>query len=266
MRLIGRGVEKLALREMLESVRGGRSRALVLRGEPGVGKSALLGYAVAQAEDMQVVRMVAVESENPLGFAAVHRLLMPFLPALDRLPEPQRRALSVAIGLVSGPPADPFLVGLAALTLLSDAAEDRPVLCVIDDAQWLDGESNDLLGFVARRLLADRVGLLFAVREPAPSTPHPHALPELTIRGLPDAAAYALLTTSIAMPIDPGVAAHLVTETGGNPLAVVEAARELTADQLSGAVPLTEPLAVGPRLERSFLRRVRDLPPDTRAL
>ncbi|MGZ5418298.1 MAG: LuxR C-terminal-related transcriptional regulator [Nocardioides sp.] len=266
MRLIDRGVEKQALSEMLESVRGGRSRALVLRGEPGVGKSALLGYTVAHAEDMQVVRMVAVESENHLGFAAAHRLLMPFLPELHRLPEPQHRALSVAFGLVSGPPADPFLVGLAALTLLSDAAEVRPVLCVIDDAHWLDEESADLLGFVARRLLADRVGLLFAVREAADLEPHPQALPQLSIHGLPDQGAYELLATSVAQPIDPAVAAHIVTATGGNPLAVVEAARELTHDQLSGAVPLTEPLSVGRRLEESLLRRVRELPPDTQVL
>jgi DNA-binding CsgD family transcriptional regulator len=264
VQLIGRGAEKQALRQVLDSVRGGRSCALLLRGEPGVGKSALLGYAVTQARDMQVVRIQAVESESHLGFAAAHQLLMPFLPALGRLPEPQRQALGVAFGLVSGPPADPFLVGLAALTLLSDAAEVRPVLCVIDDAHWLDQESADLLRFVARRLLADRVGMLFAVREAPAIDPQP--LPELVVHGLPDQAAYALLKASIAQPIDPAVAAHLVTQTGGNPLAVVEAARELTPDQLTGAVPLTEPLAVGPRLEDAFLRRVRELPADTRAL
>jgi DNA-binding CsgD family transcriptional regulator len=266
VRLIDRGFEKQTLNEMLDSVRGGRSRALVLRGEPGVGKSALLGYAVALAEGMRVVRMVAVESENHLGFAAAHRLLMPFLPELDRLPEPQFRALSVAFGLVSGPPADPFLVGLAALTLLSDAAEVQPVLCVIDDAQWLDEESADLLGFVARRLLAERVGLLFAVRETVNLEQQPQALAQLSIYGLPSQAAYELLETSVAQPIDPAVAAQLVTETAGNPLAVVEAARELTPDQLSGAAPLPEPLSVGRRLQESFVRRVRELPPDTQAL
>jgi DNA-binding CsgD family transcriptional regulator len=266
VRLFDRGAEKQTLNEMLDSVRRGRSRALVLRGEPGVGKSALLAYSVAHAEDMQVVQMVAAESENHLGFAAAHRLLMPFLPASDQLPEPQRRALCVAFGLLSGPPADPFLVGLAALTLLSDAAEAEPVLCVVDDAQWLDQESAALLGFVARRLLADRVALLFAAREMAGSEPDPQALPELTVQGLPAQAAYALLDASIGQPIDPAVAAHLVAETGGNPLAVVEAARELTPDQLGGAVPLTEPLAVGHRLEEALLRRVRELPPDSQAL
>jgi DNA-binding CsgD family transcriptional regulator len=266
VRLIDRGAEKQALRQMLGDVREGRSRALVLRGEPGVGKSALLGYAVAHAEDMQVISMLAVESESHLGFAAAHRLLMPFLRSSDRLPEPQRRAVSVAFGLVSGPPADPFMVGLAALTLLSDAAEAQPVLCVIDDAHWVDDESSDLLRFVARRLLAERIGLLFAEREPAEVEPGPQALPQLAVHGLPHQAAYALLKASVSQPIDPAVAAHLVTQTGGNPLAVVEAARELDPNQLSGAVPLTEPLAVGHRLEESFLRRVRELHPDSQAL
>ena len=185
MRLIDRGAEKQALHEVLDSVRRGMSGALVLRGEPGVGKSALLGYAVEHAGDLQIVRTVAVESEKALGFAAVHQLLSPLLPGADRLPEPQRRALGVAFGLVSGPPADPFLVGLAALTLLADAAEERPVLCVVDDAQWLDDESADVLTFVARRLLADRVGMLFALRETAEPDPRLQALPGLRIAGLP---------------------------------------------------------------------------------
>ena len=136
-----RGAEKQALHEVVDSVRRGMSGALVLRGEPGVGKSALLGDVMEHAGDLQIVRTVAVESEMTLAFAAVHQLLSPLLPGTNRLPEPQRRALSVAFGLVSGPPADPFLVGLAVLTLLADAAEARPVLCLVDDAQWLDEES-----------------------------------------------------------------------------------------------------------------------------
>jgi DNA-binding CsgD family transcriptional regulator len=266
VRLIDRDVAKQALSGVLDSLRRGMSGALVLRGEPGVGKSVLLGYAVEHAEDMQVVRIVAVESEKTLGFAAVHQLLVPFLPAVDCLPEPQRRALGVAFGLVPGPPADPFLVGLAVLTLLSDAAKTRPVLCVIDDAQWLDEESADLLSFVARRLLADRVGLLFAVRETADAKPRLQALPDLRISGLPEQAAYELLKTSISQPIDSPVAARIVTETGGNPLAILETARELTPEQLDGRVLLPDPLPVGHRLERSFLRRVRQLPPETHTL
>jgi predicted ATPase len=145
VRLIDRSVEKQMIRQVLDCVRGGMSGALVLRGHPGAGKSALLDYAAECAADLQVVRIVAVESETSLGFAAVHRLLLPFLHSVDRLPGPQRRALGVAFGLVTGPPPDPFLVGLAVLTLLADVAEVRPVLCVIDDAQWLDEDSASVL-------------------------------------------------------------------------------------------------------------------------
>ena len=211
---------------MLDSMRAGMSGALVLRGELGEGKSALLDYAVERATDLQIVRTVAVESELAMGFAAVHQLLVPLLPGVDRLPEPQRRALGVAFGLVSGPPANPFLVGLAVLTLLADAAEVRPVLCVIDDAQWLDDESADTLSFVARRLLADRVGMLFAIRETTEPDPRLQSLPSLRIAGLPEQDAYELLETSISRPVDAAVAARIIAETGGNPLAIVEAARE----------------------------------------
>ena len=206
VRLVDRHVEKKALDELLDSVRAGMSGALVLRGDPGIGKSALLDYAVERAADLQVVRTVAAESEKTLGFAALHQLLVPLLDAMDRLPEPQRRALGVAFGLVSGPPADPFLVGLAVLTLLSDTAELKPVLCVMDDAQWLDEESADTLSFVARRLLADRVGMLFAVRETTEPDPRLQAVPLLRVTGLPPQDAYELLQTSISRPIDAGVA------------------------------------------------------------
>ena len=201
-----------------------------------------------------------------LGFAAVHQLLFPFLPGVDRLPEPQRRALGVAFGLVSGPPADPFLVGLAALTLLADAAEERPVLCVVDDAQWLDDESADVLTFVARRLLADRVGMLFAIREPTEPDPRLQALPGLRIAGLPVQDAASSSRASISRPINAAVAERIVAETGGNPLALIEAARELTPEQLTGLEPLPEPLPVGHRLEQAFVRRVRGLPADTQRL
>jgi DNA-binding CsgD family transcriptional regulator len=266
VRLFDRGAEKGILDHVLDSVRAGASGVLVLRGEPGVGKSALLDYAVERAADLRTVRTVAVKSEMALSFAAVHQLLVPLLPAVDRLPEPQRRALGVAFGLVSGPPADPFLVGLAVLTLLADAAEVRPVLCVIDDAQWLDDESADVLAFVARRLLADRVGLLFAIRETMEPDPHLQALPGLRLAGLPDQNAHELLETSISRPIDAGVAARIIAETGGNPLAVIEVARELTLEQLSGRAPLSEPLPVGHQIEELFMRRVRGLPRDTQTL
>ena len=266
VRLIGREAEKQALHEVLDSVRRGMSGALVLRGEPGVGKSALLGYAVEHSGDLQLVRTVAVESEMALAFAGVHQLLSPLLPGTDRLPEPQRRALNVAFGLVNGSPADPFLVGLAALTLFADATEERPVLCVVDDAQWLDDESADVLTFVARRLLADRVGMLFALRETAESDPRLQALPGLRIAGLPVQDGCELLQRSISRPVNAAVAERIVVETGGNPLAVVEAARELAPEQLGGLEPLPEPLPVGKRLEDLFVRRVQGLPADTQRL
>ena len=266
VRLIDRSAETQMIRQVLDSVRRGMSGALVLRGEPGVGKSALLDYAAECAADLQVVRIVAVESETSLGFAAVHRLLLPFLHSVDRLPGPQRRALSVTFGLVTGPPADPFLVGLAVLTLLADVAEVRPVLCVIDDAQWLDEDSASVLGFVVRRLLADRVGMLFAIRETTEPDPHLQALPGLRLAGLPEQDAYELLATVVDRPIDADVAQRIVAGTGGNPLAMVEAARELTPGQLRGQVPLLEPLPVGHQLEDLFVRRVRELPAETQTL
>ena len=155
VRLMDRGAEKQALHEVLDSVRRGMSGALVLRGEPGVGKSALLGYVMEHAGDLQIVRTVAVESEMTVAFAAVHQLLSPLLPGANRLPEPQRRALSVAFGLVSGPPADPFWSAWPCCRCWRTRPRPRPVLCLVDDAQWLDEESADILGFVARRLLAD---------------------------------------------------------------------------------------------------------------
>jgi tetratricopeptide (TPR) repeat protein len=261
-----RYAEKQALHQVLDSVRAGMSGALVLRGEPGVGKSALLDYAVERAAGLQIVRTVAVESEMALGFAAVHQLLVPFLDSVDRVPGPQRRALGVAFGLVGDPPADLFMVGLAVLMLLSDTARDRPVLCVIDDAQWLDDESADVLGFVARRLLADRVGMLFAIRETAEPHPRLQGLPGLRLAGLPRQDAYDLLETSISRPIEAGVAERIVVETGGNPLAIVEAAAELTPEQLAGREPLPEPLPVGHQLEDLFVRRARELPADTQTL
>jgi DNA-binding CsgD family transcriptional regulator len=266
MRLSDRRVEQEVLRELLDSVRAGMSGTLVLQGEPGIGKSALLEFAVESAPDLQVLRMVAVESEMAMGFAAVHHLLRPVLPTIDRLPEPQERALRVAFGLEHGLPADPFLVGMAVLTLLSDAAEARPVLCVIDDAQWLDDESADVLSFAARRLLADRVGMLFAVCDTPGRPPHLRTLPELRVAGLREEAATQLLIATIGRPVPPAVGRHVLADTGGNPLALIEVARVLTPQQLSGDAPLPQPLPLGRRLEERFARRIRDLPQETRSL
>jgi DNA-binding CsgD family transcriptional regulator/tetratricopeptide (TPR) repeat protein len=264
--LLGRDKETGALDDVLAAVRDGLSAVLVLRGEAGIGKTALLDWAAGKAGDMQVTRVAGVESEMDLGFAGLHQLLLPFLGGLGRLPAPQRAALQSAFGLVTGPPSDRFLIGLATLTLLTDAAADQPMLCVVDDAQWLDQTSAEVLGFVARRLLADRVGMLFTVREGEEQAVVFDGLPELTVGGLADDAAYELLAVSAGGPVDPRVGGRIVAETAGNPLALVEFGGELTAGELSGAVPLTGPLRFGGRLEELYLSRVRALPADAQML
>jgi hypothetical protein len=201
-----------------------------------------------------------------LGFAGLHQLLAPFLGGLGQLPGPQRQALGSAFGLVAGPAPDRFLVGLAALTLLTDAAAGRPVLCLVDDAQWLDLVSVEVLGFVARRLYADRVGVLFTVREGEGQAAALAGLPELVLGGLDGEAAGELLAVSAAAPVDGRVSAQIVAGVAGNPLALVEAAGELTPGELSGAVPLGWPLRFGGRLEELYLDRVRALPGATRML
>ena len=264
--MLDRRDEKAALDGLLGRVREGLSGALVLRGEPGIGKTVLLDHAVASAPDMQVARVIGVESEMELGFAALHQLVLPFAPAFDRLPPPQRDALACAFGLVAGNAPDAFLVGLAALTLLADAATEQPLLCVIDDVQWLDQSSAAVLTFVARRLFADRIGMLFAVREPAERTVPLDGLPELTLAGLPDREARELLATASGVPVDPRVCDRIVTQTRGNPLALVELGGELTREELSGASPLPEPLPIGPRLEDVVRRRVNAFPDDLQTM
>jgi DNA-binding CsgD family transcriptional regulator len=264
--LIDREAEQKALRHLIANARTGMGGALVLRGDAGIGKSALLEQAIGSAPDLHVLRVLAVESEMALGFAAVHQLVRPLLPALDRLPEPQRRALGICFGLVSGPPADRFLIGLAVLTLLADAGASRPVLCVVDDAQWIDDESADVLGFVARRLLADGVAVLFAVRDTADRDSRMTGLPELRITGLSTRDASDLLEAVSGETVDADVGEHIAAETGGNPLVLLELGRELTPAQLTGRAPLPEPLPLGRRLEGQLRLRVRKLPPDTQAL
>ena len=263
--LVGYHAELAALHDLLDSVRAGISCAVVIRGMPGAGKSAVLQHAVDAASDMQVVRTVAVESEQAMAFAGVHQLLLPLLAGADRLPDPQKRALQVAFGEISGPPADRFLVGLAALTLLSQSAESGPLLCAIDDAQWLDDESANILGFVARRLLADPIALIAAADETAAKARLPE-LPGIRLGGLSAPDAGELLAATTGQQVDRGVTERLVTETGGNPLALLDAARDLSSDQLAGKVPLPEPLPIGHRLEVSFARRIRQLSPATRTL
>ena len=264
--LVGRAKEVGALEDALAAVRGGLSGALVLRGEVGIGKTALLDWAAGMAGDMRVTRVAGAESEIGLGFAGLHHLLVPFLGGLDLLPAPQRTALRSAFGLTAGAPLDRFLVGLATLTLVTDAAASRPVLCVVDNAQWLDQASAEVLGFVARRLLADRVGMLFAVQDGEGQAVAFDGLPELPVGQLSGRAAHELLAAAAGGPVDPRVSERIVAETGGNPLGLVEFGGELTAEERSGAVPLTGALRFGGRLEKLYLSRVRALPADAQTL
>ncbi len=263
---MGRNDESETLERLIAAVRYGWSGVLVLRGEAGVGKTALLQHATRAAVDMRIVRVTAVQSEMELSFAALHQLLVPFLGSLARLPEPQRKALASAFGLVAEPPPDRFLVGIAALTMITEAALEQPVLCLIDDAQWLDQASVDALGFVARRLSADPVAMLFAVREGEHRAVPFEGFAELRLAGLPDEAAQELLARSAGRQLDQGVARRILAATAGHPLALIELGRQLSAAELAGALPLPEPLRLGDRLELMFLRRVRALPPAAQTL
>ena len=263
--LMGRSEESEALEGLLGAVRDGLSGVLVLLGEPGAGKTALLDHAARAAGDMRVVRVAGLQSEMGFDFAGLHQLLLPFLGSLEKLPPPQREALSSAFGLVAGPPPGRFLAGIAALTMITEAARERPVLCAVDDAQWLDRASVDVLGFVARRLFADPVGMLFAVREGRRRAAF-EGLAELRLGGLPEEAARELLAAAAGRPLDRGVARRIVAATGGNPLALIELGRSLPTAELAGAVPLPDPLRVGDRLEELFLRRVRGFPRATQTL
>ena len=248
---------------LLKQVRDGRSAVLVVRGEAGVGKTALLDYAVDQAADLRVARAVGVESEMELAFAALHQLCGPMLDHLDRLPGPQRGALGTAFGLEAGPPPDRFLVGLAVLSLLSEVAAERPLVGVVDDAQWLDQASAQALAFAARRLHAESVLLVFATREPALDF---RGLPELVVGGLREADARALLATVVRAPLDRRVLERIVAETRGNPLALLELPRELSPAQLAGGFGLPEVRPALDRIEDSFLRRIELLPEPARML
>jgi DNA-binding CsgD family transcriptional regulator/tetratricopeptide (TPR) repeat protein len=263
--LLGRAAERQLLERMLGNIRGGQSAALVVRGEAGVGKTALLQHCVGQASGFRVARIAGVESEMELPFAGLHQLCAPMLDRLDALSEPQRSALAVALGLSSGATPDRFLVALAALSLLAEVAEARPLLCVVDDAQWLDAASRQVLGFVARRLLAESVAIVFAVRDGS-EVRELTGIPELVLRGLDDADARALLATVIPGRIDERIRDRLVAEAHGNPLAILELPRGLAATQLPGGFSLQAVGALPGRIEESFVRRLDELPLQTRRL
>ncbi|TDB97058.1 LuxR family transcriptional regulator [Actinomadura sp. 7K534] len=261
--LLNRHRERAELDGLLGDVRSGRGRALVLRGEAGVGKSALLRHTVGRAADMRVVRTVGAESEMELAFAGLHLLLAPLLDRIETLPGPQRDALTVAFGLRKGDAPDRFMIGLAVLTLLAEAAEERAMLCVVDDAQWLDQSSAQVLAFVARRLLAEPVGLIFAAREPGR---HFHGLVDLEVRGLAKQDAHALLRSVVRFPLDERIKDRILAETNGNPLALLELPRGLSPAQLAGGFGLVKAQAVPARVEESFRRRLAALPAETRSL
>ena len=265
--LSGRGGECATLDGLLEGVRGGRSAALVVRGEAGAGKTALLRYAIDSAVGLRVIRAVGVESEMELAFAALHQLCVPVLDRLKHLPGPQRDALEIAFALTEGPTPDRFLIGLAVLSLLSEAAEECPLLCVVDDAQWLDRASTQTLAFVARRPLAESVLMVFAAREPNADF---QGLPELVVGGLCEADARELLAHKLRWPLDERVQERIVAETRGNPLALLELPHSLPMTELAGGfgLPETNPdaMPLSGRIEDSFLRRIGDLPVSTRLL
>jgi DNA-binding CsgD family transcriptional regulator len=264
--LLDRLPERAALSALLDAARAGRSGVLVVRGEPGIGKTALLEYAIESAAGLRVVRVAGVESEMELAFAALQQLCAPMLDKLAGLPDPQREALGVAFGLCTGAAPDRFLVGLAVLSLLSEAAEHEPLLCVVDDAQWLDQASAQALGFVARRLLAEPVALVFATREDGEEF---RGLPELAVGGLGEGDARELLSSVIGGPLDERVRDRIIAETRGNPLALLELPRGVTPAELAGGFGLPG-LPGGPglpgRIEDNFRRRLEVLPAATRRL
>jgi DNA-binding CsgD family transcriptional regulator len=251
------------LDRLVEAARVGESRALVVRGEPGVGKTALLEYLAEHASGCRVVRVAGVQAEMEFAFAGVHQLCAPMLDRLQHLPTPQRAALRTAFGLGLGPAPDRFLIALAVLSLLADAAEEQPLLCLVDDEQWLDQASAQVLGFVARRLAADSVGLVFAARVPGDELA---GLPELVVEGLPEADARALLDAVLTGPLDAPVRDRIVAEAGGNPLALLELPRGLPPAELAGGFALPDAMPLSGRIEESFRRRLEALPEETRSL
>jgi len=261
--LVDRVSECDALDGLIEAVWAGESRALVVRGDPGVGKTVLLDYLAGRARGCRVARAVGVQAEMELAFAGLHQLCAPLLDHLGKIPVPQRDALRTAFGISGGPPPERFLVGLAVLSLVSEVAGERPLICVVDDEQWLDRASVQALGFTARRLGADPVGLVFAARDPGADLA---GLPQLVVEGLRDDDARALLALALAGPLDARVADLIVAETRGNPLALLELPRGLTPAELAGGFGLPGAAPLTGRIEDSFARQLAALPDQARRL
>ncbi|NEA28647.1 AAA family ATPase, partial [Actinomadura bangladeshensis] len=261
--LTGRRAERAALDRLVEAVRAGESRALVLHGEPGAGKTALLEELAGRAPDLRIARAAGVQWEMELPFAGLHQLCLPMLEGLGGLPAPQRDALRTAFGMSAGPVPDRLLLGLAVLGLLADAAADRPLLCLIDDLQWLDRTSARVLAFVARRLGAESVGLVFADRDPGDDLA---GLPDLEIGPLRDEEARELLDSVLTGPLDERVRDQIIAEARGNCLALLELPRVLTAADLAGGFGLPGAVPLSGGVEEIFRRRAAALPAASRRL
>jgi hypothetical protein len=265
--LIGRYRELEILDRLLHDVQGGRSRVLVLRGEAGVGKSALLDHLAVRVTQMRTVRTAGVEAESDFAYSALQRLCAPLMSHLDRLPPVQQDSLCVAFGLSAGNPPEMLLVGMAVLGLFAEAAAEVPLLCLIDDAQWLDLMSQRILAFVGRRLDAESVAMVFAERTTdGTSDDGLTGLPELPVRGLADADARTLLDSVVSGPVDARVRDRIVAETGGNPLALLELPRGLSPTELAFGFGGPGGAPIATRVEHGFRRRVDALPADTRTL
>jgi len=263
--LVGRADECTQIDELLDSIRSGSSGTLVVRGEAGVGKTALLDYAVNRADGFRIVRLTGVESERDLGFAALHRLLFPMLDQIGQLPAVQREALNSALALTAGPPANPYLVGLAVISMTAIAVgADGRALYVVDDAQWVDSESIGALAFWARRLQAARIGVIFGERSDTMTASPVEGLPVLELEGLASDEARALLVSVAGFELDRDVADRVLAETEGNPLAIIEVAKGLTPHKLVGLAAAPHPLPLTRRLEKRFAEEVRTLPTDAR--
>jgi DNA-binding CsgD family transcriptional regulator len=262
---LGRTDECQRLDGMLARARGGQSAVLVIRGEPGIGKTALLRYAARQASGLRIAEVEGVEAEMELPFAAIHQLCTPMLGGLDALAKPQQDSLRVALGITSGDPPDRFLVAVAVLNLLAATAEARPVLCLVDDAQWLDAASVQALGFVARRLLAEPVAIVFSLREPA-TTVALDGLPQLSLEGLDEPDARALLSRAVPGPLDDDVRDRIIAETRGNPLALTELSQSMSPAERAGGFAPPAGSDLPSRLQEEYRRRVAELPEATQRL
>ncbi|MFR0359409.1 AAA family ATPase [Streptomyces sediminimaris] len=263
--LLGRAEECATLDRLLQAGLGGESGVLVLRGDAGVGKTALIAYVSRHDEAWRTATVVGVESEMELDFSGVHQLCAPFLGYLERLPDPQRVALQTVFGLRAGSSPDRFLVALSTLTLLAEAAEEQPLLCLVDDAHWLDAASTQILGFVARRLLAERIVIVCAARTGAGGEALAN-LPQLTVSGLDDSDARALLLASLAGPLDAAIRDQIVAESHGNPLALLELPRTWKVAELAGGFGFPGDQPVAGKIEQSYSRRLLELPRDTQSL